>query len=100
MLQLMGEQDLYDYWVDTMKTSATNWNLEAARSVLETWQRKFVAVSIGCCFLMLVSLGKRTIDDQSVCGWVGGWVSECGACARENQGLVGGWMGDGEDDGK
>ena len=72
MLQLMGEQDLYDYWADTMKTSATNWNLEAARSVLETWQRKFVAVSIGCGFLMLVSLVKRAMDDQRVCVWVGG----------------------------
>ena len=78
MLQLMGEQDLYDYWADTMKTSATNWNLEAARSVLETWQRKFVAVSIGCCFLMLVSLVKRAMDDQRVCVCVGGWVSELG----------------------
>ena len=67
MLQLMGEQDLYDYWVDTMKTSATNWNQEAARSVLEAWQRKFVAVSIGCCFLMLVSLVKRSKWTTKVC---------------------------------
>ncbi|XP_076440508.1 protein patched homolog 1-like isoform X2 [Babylonia areolata] len=44
ILQLMGEQNLYDYWSDTLKTSGTNWNVEAARSVLEKWQRKFVSV--------------------------------------------------------
>ncbi|KAL8598952.1 hypothetical protein ACOMHN_006762 [Nucella lapillus] len=44
VLQLMGEQNLYDYWSDTLKTSGTNWNVEAARSVLEKWQRKFVSV--------------------------------------------------------
>ncbi|XP_076462162.1 protein patched homolog 1-like [Babylonia areolata] len=47
ILQLMGEQELYDYWVDTMKTSGTTWNLQAARHVLTAWQRQFVSVVNG-----------------------------------------------------
>ena len=46
VLQLMGEQDLYHYYSSTLKTSGTNWDVDAARSILETWQRKFVNVSI------------------------------------------------------
>ncbi|KAK7100530.1 hypothetical protein V1264_023464 [Littorina saxatilis] len=44
VLQLMGEQDIFEYWKDTMKTSGTNWDKDAARLVLETWQRKFVTL--------------------------------------------------------
>ncbi|KAL8597752.1 hypothetical protein ACOMHN_001711 [Nucella lapillus] len=56
ILQLMGEQELYEYWVDTMKTSGTSWNLQAAREVLTAWQRHFVSTVNG--------LGNSTSRDQ------------------------------------
>lgn len=43
-LQLMGVQELFDYYTDHRKTSGTNWNIDSARQVLEAWQRKFVNV--------------------------------------------------------
>lgn len=45
VLQLMGEKELYDYYVDQKRVSGTTWTLDAARTVLHTWQRKFSAVS-------------------------------------------------------
>lgn len=51
VLQLMGEKELYDYYVDQKRVSGTTWTLDAARTVLHTWQRKFSAVSpvLGVC---------------------------------------------------
>ncbi|PVD22694.1 hypothetical protein C0Q70_15950 [Pomacea canaliculata] len=47
VLQLMGEKELYDYYVDQKRVSGTTWTLDAARTVLHTWQRKFSAVING-----------------------------------------------------
>ncbi|KAK7490526.1 hypothetical protein BaRGS_00018312 [Batillaria attramentaria] len=56
VLQLMGEQELFEYYTDHRKTSGTNWNLDSAREVLEAWQRKFVNV--------VNNLGNSTTRDN------------------------------------
>ena len=60
VLQLMGEEALFSYWDQTIKTSGTEWNVDVARQVLETWQRKFVSVSgclVYCIHVAIVSTG-------------------------------------------
>lgn len=41
-IQLMGEQDIYDYWRKTSKVQdINNWSSDKAKIVLETWQGRF-----------------------------------------------------------
>lgn len=41
-IQLMGEQDMYDYWRKTHKVQdVNNWSTEKAKVVIDTWQRKY-----------------------------------------------------------
>lgn len=41
-IQLMGDQDLYEYWRQTDKVNRLNgWSVEKAKMVLELWQRRF-----------------------------------------------------------
>lgn len=41
-IELMGEQDMYDYWRKTSKVQdINNWSAEKARLILESWQRRF-----------------------------------------------------------
>lgn len=41
-IQLMAEQDMYDYWRKTSKVQdINNWSAEKAKSVLDLWQQKF-----------------------------------------------------------
>ena len=41
-IQLMGEQDMYDYWRKTSKVQdINNWSTEKAKLVLDMWQRRF-----------------------------------------------------------
>lgn len=40
-IELMGEQDMYDYWRKTSKVQdINNWSAEKARLVIESWQRR------------------------------------------------------------
>lgn len=41
-IQLMGEQDMYDYWRKNTKVQdINNWSVEKAKLVLDSWQRRF-----------------------------------------------------------
>lgn len=41
-IQLMGEQDMYDFWRKTSKVQdINNWSSDKAKIVLETWQGRF-----------------------------------------------------------
>ena len=44
VIQLMGEQAMFDYWAKDYKVHNIDWSLEKARAVLEAWQRKFASV--------------------------------------------------------
>lgn len=46
IVQLMGEQDMYEYWQDTYKVHNMDWSVEKAKMVLEAWQRRFYLVNI------------------------------------------------------
>lgn len=40
-IELMGEQDMYDFWRKTNKVQdINNWSAEKARLILDTWQRR------------------------------------------------------------
>lgn len=41
IVQLMGEQEMFDYYQHTYKVHNLDWNVDKARLVLEAWQRKF-----------------------------------------------------------
>lgn len=41
IIQLMDEQDMFEYWQNHYKVHNIDWNVEKARIVLEAWQRKF-----------------------------------------------------------
>uniref|UniRef100_A0A1B6DUL2 SSD domain-containing protein n=1 Tax=Clastoptera arizonana TaxID=38151 RepID=A0A1B6DUL2_9HEMI len=41
VVQLMGEKELYDFWLETYKVHHVDWNQEKAALVLKTWQRRF-----------------------------------------------------------
>ena len=40
IIQLMSDQDLFEYYQNHFKVISIDWNLEKARQVLEAWQRK------------------------------------------------------------
>lgn len=41
IIQLMGEQDMYDYWRKTSKVQdVNNWSVDKAKVVIEAWQRR------------------------------------------------------------
>lgn len=41
-IQLMGEQDMYDFWRKTSKVQdINNWSTDKAKLVLDTWQERF-----------------------------------------------------------
>lgn len=41
-IQLMGEQDMYDFWRKTSKVQdINNWSTDKAKFVLDTWQERF-----------------------------------------------------------
>ena len=44
VIQLMGEQAMFDYWAKDYKVHNIDWNMEKARQVLNAWQRKFAQV--------------------------------------------------------
>jgi len=44
ILVLTGPQDLYKRWADKSKDLNVEWNLDAAKKVLETWQMSFTEV--------------------------------------------------------
>ncbi|XP_046629599.1 protein patched isoform X1 [Neodiprion virginianus] len=41
VVQLMGERELYEFWVNTYKVHHIDWSQEKASIVLDTWQRAF-----------------------------------------------------------
>ncbi|XP_074605757.1 protein patched isoform X2 [Brevipalpus obovatus] len=41
IIQLMAEQDMFEYWKPHYKVHNIDWSVEKARMVLEAWQRKF-----------------------------------------------------------
>ena len=41
VFQLMGERELYDFWVNTYKVHHLDWSQEKASLVLDSWQRAF-----------------------------------------------------------
>ncbi|RWS17150.1 protein patched-like protein, partial [Dinothrombium tinctorium] len=41
IIQLMAEQDMFEYWKNHWKVHNIEWSVEKARLVLEAWQRKF-----------------------------------------------------------
>ena len=45
IIQLTGEDNLYDMYWDDVKTIRMDWNRETAAEVIQTWQRAFVDVS-------------------------------------------------------
>lgn len=45
VVQLMGEREMYEYWADHYKVHHVGWTQEKAAAVLDSWQRKFAAVS-------------------------------------------------------
>ena len=44
ILVLTGPQDLYKRWADKSNDLNVEWNLDAAKKVLETWQMSFTEV--------------------------------------------------------
>jgi len=41
-IQLMGEQDMYDYWRKTSKVQdINNWSADKAKFILDTWQKRY-----------------------------------------------------------
>lgn len=41
IIQLMGEQDMYDYWRKTSKVQdVNNWSVDKAKIIIEAWQRR------------------------------------------------------------
>ena len=45
ILVLTGPQGLYTRWADNAKDIRTEWSIDSARQVLETWQREFTKVT-------------------------------------------------------
>lgn len=43
VIQLMGEQQMHEFWAKDYKVHNVDWTIEKARMVLEAWQRKFSA---------------------------------------------------------
>lgn len=41
ILQLMGEKDMYEYWVNTYRVHNLDWSQEKAAMILDAWQRRF-----------------------------------------------------------
>lgn len=48
LVQLMRDQDMYEYWKDDYKVHNIEWSVEKAKQVLEAWQRKFTEVRYDC----------------------------------------------------
>jgi len=46
VLQLMGEKELYEFWLQSYKVLHFSWDQEKAALVLKMWQKKFNEVSI------------------------------------------------------
>ena len=51
IINLMDEEEIYQFWVESNgflknKVQHINWNVKAAKTVLNAWQRKFVKVCI------------------------------------------------------
>ena len=45
ILVLTGAQDLYKRWADKSNDFGVDWNIDAAKKVLEAWQRSFTNVN-------------------------------------------------------
>lgn len=43
VIQLMGEREMYDYWMDHYKVHHIGWSPEKAAEILNAWQKKFSA---------------------------------------------------------
>lgn len=41
VIQMMGEQEMFDFWAKDYKVHNIDWSLEKSKQVLEAWQRKF-----------------------------------------------------------
>jgi hypothetical protein len=44
-VQLMGEIELYQHWLNNYKVHNIEWSIEKAKQVISAWQNKFAAVS-------------------------------------------------------
>lgn len=44
IVQLMAEQDMFEYWQNHYKVHNIEWSIDKAKQVLEAWQRKFAEV--------------------------------------------------------
>lgn len=62
VVQLMGEREMYEYWADHYKVHHVGWTQEKAAAVLDSWQRKFAAVSI---LLFLCNFIVQLLNDAS-----------------------------------
>ncbi|XP_069128023.1 protein patched homolog 1-like [Argopecten irradians] len=56
IVQLMDDQQLYDFFKVTSKTISIDWTPDKAKAILEAWQRKFAQVVNG--------MGNSTSPDQ------------------------------------
>lgn len=46
IVQLMAEQEMFEFWRNHYKVHNIEWSLDKAKLVLEAWQRKFAEVLI------------------------------------------------------
>jgi len=44
VIQLLGEKELYEYWLNSYKVLHFSWDQEKAALVLKTWQKKLFEV--------------------------------------------------------
>lgn len=56
VLQLMGEKELYEFWLQSYKVLHFSWDQEKAALVLKMWQKKFNEVSILYYIIFIVFL--------------------------------------------
>ena len=70
VIQLMGEQEMFDFWAKDYKVHNIDWSLEKSKQVLEAWQRKFsqeisklVGISTATRATASLSSDAETADD-------------------------------------
>lgn len=60
IVQLMADQEMFDYWKNHYKVHNIEWSLDKAKLVLEAWQRKFAEVRFFCTLVECVYLNDAS----------------------------------------
>jgi len=72
ILVLTGPQDLYKRWADNSQDLNVEWNMDAAKQVLEAWQRRFTEVKEKKlpeeAFCILREVRSRSLSATSIPG--------------------------------